>query len=37
MDIEQNRNMTKINNSSLEIARIDHALLLRRLKFEINK
>ena len=36
MDIEQNRNMTKINNSSLEIQKLI-TLLLRRLKFEINK
>ncbi len=37
MTIEKARNMKKINNSSLEIARVDHALLLRRLKLEKSK
>lgn len=32
MMIEKSKNMKKINNSNLEIARIDHALILRELK-----
>ncbi len=34
MQIEKSKNMTKINNSNLEIARMDHALILRELKFQ---
>lgn len=37
MTVEKNKNMKKVNNSSLEIARIDHALLLRRLRNEKKK
>ena len=37
MSIEKDRNMSHINNSSLEIARIDHALILRMLKKKFKK
>ena len=32
MTVEKNKNMKRINNSSLEIARMDHALICRMMK-----
>ena len=35
MDIEKERGMKKINNSNLEIARQDHAIIIRKIENEI--
>ena len=35
MNIEKERGMKKINNSNLEIARQDHAIIIRKIENEI--